>query len=117
MATGNTRDQRFIAVALQVLRIFQEERSTMPLQYAVSFLLVAQQEGLSVSEYAVLGGVSQTVMTRHLLDIGSHTRKREPGLGLVIQRPDPLDNRRHQAFLTSKGRSLLHKIRTQLETF
>ena len=73
-------------------------------------MLVAQEEGLSVSEYAKQAGVGQTTMTRHLLDIGLQTRKREPGLNLVMQRQDPLDLRRHQAFLTDKGRALLTRV-------
>jgi DNA-binding MarR family transcriptional regulator len=73
-------------------------------------MLVAMQEGLGVTDYAERAGVPQTVMTRHLLDIGTHNRRREPGYGLVTQRQDPLDLRKHQTFLMIEGRALLHQI-------
>jgi hypothetical protein len=73
-------------------------------------MLVALDEGRGVIEYAERAGVAQSVMTRNLLDMGSHNRKREKGLGLVMQRMDPLDMRKHQTFLTSEGRALAHKI-------
>jgi hypothetical protein len=82
----------------------------MPLQHAYTFLLVALNEGQGVMEYAEKAGVAQTVMTRQLLDIGSQNRKREPGYGLVMQRLDPLNLRRHQTFLTKEGRALLHEL-------
>lgn len=96
--------------AVALLDVFRSVRATMPLQHAYTFLLVAMEEGLGVLEYAERAGVAQSVMTRHLLDIGLQTRKREPGLGLVIQRPDPLDMRKHQTFLTPAGKALLHKV-------
>jgi hypothetical protein len=49
-------------------------------------------------------------MTCNLVDVGSHNRRREPGYGLVIQRPDPLDVRQHETFLTSEGRELMHEV-------
>src|SRR5437764_79820 len=96
-----SEQKQAIRAAIQMLDAFRAERPTMPLQYAYTFLLVAENEGKTVAEYAGLAGVAQTVMTRHLLDIGSQTRKRKPGLGLVMQRQDPLDLRKHQTFLSS----------------
>jgi DNA-binding MarR family transcriptional regulator len=96
--------------AMQFLDAFKAIRPTMPLQHAYTFMLVALQEGLGVEDYAERAGVAQSVMTRNLLDIGSHNRRREPGYGLVSQRLDPLDMRRRQTFLTPAGRALVHKI-------
>ncbi len=95
---------------MQLFEAFRKVRPTMPLQHAHTFLLVAMNEGEGVSWYAEKAEVPQTVMTRHLLDMGSHTRTREPGLGLVVTRADPADLRKHQTFLTPKGRALLHKL-------
>lgn len=94
---------------LLFLEAFLRLRPTMPLQHAYTIMLVAIEEGLSVSEYAERAGVGQTVMTRHLLDLGLQTRSRDPGLDLVIQRPNPLDLRKHQTFLTAKGRAMVHR--------
>ena len=46
----------------------------MPVQYITSFLLVATDEGLTVTDYAKKAGVSKSVMSRHLLDIGGRSR-------------------------------------------
>jgi DNA-binding MarR family transcriptional regulator len=103
-------DIRAVKNVMTWMDAFRAVRSTMPLQHAYTFLLVAMNEGLSVSDYAERAGVSQTVMTRHLLDIGMQTRSREPGLDLVMQKTDPMDMRKHQSFLTPKGKALLHRI-------
>jgi hypothetical protein len=56
---------------LLALEPFRDIRSTMPLQYVYTFLLVATDEGKGGTEYAQKVGVSPTVMTRHLLDLAT----------------------------------------------
>jgi DNA-binding MarR family transcriptional regulator len=94
---------------------FREIRPTMPLQYVIAFLLVAMDEGLSVSDYAQRAGVSLSVMSRHLLDIGERNRHMEEGFGLITSRQSPLELRRNEIYLTPKGKALLHKIVRQLK--
>lgn len=103
-------DKSALAQAVAVMDLFAELRQTMPLQYVRAFLLVALDEGRGVGEYAEKAGVSMTVMSRHLLDIGDRNRHKEEGFGLVTQRPDPMELRKHQAMLTPKGKALAHKI-------
>jgi DNA-binding MarR family transcriptional regulator len=103
-------DTRAINVALSVLEAFREVRADMPATHIYSFLTVALEEGLGVHEYARRAGIPQTTMTRHLLDLGSMDRKRQPGLGLLAQRMDPADLRKHQTFLTPAGRAVLNKV-------
>lgn len=97
------------------LDAFRTIRPTMPLQYVVAFLLVAMEEGLGVSEYAQRAGVSLSVMSRHLLDIGERNRSMEEGFGLITSRQNPLELRKHEIFLTPKGRTLLHQIHRHLK--
>jgi hypothetical protein len=55
------------ALALhEALKVFCDEtgRDTMPLQYLMSFLLVALEEGKGVNEYAERARVSKSVMSR-----------------------------------------------------
>lgn len=103
-------DKGALAQAMAVVDLFAELRQTMPLQYVRAFLLVALDEGKGVGDYAEKAGVSLSVMSRHLLDIGDRNRHMEEGFGLVTQRPDPLELRKHQAMLTPKGKALAHKI-------
>jgi DNA-binding MarR family transcriptional regulator len=71
---------------------------------------VAEEEGLGVIDYAKRAGVSTSVMSRHLLDIGERDRYMEDGFGLVTYRPNPRELRKHEYFLTDRGRALVHKI-------
>jgi DNA-binding MarR family transcriptional regulator len=89
---------------------FRQHEQTMPLQYLSAFLLVAGEEGLSVSEYARRAHVSISVMSRHLLDIGDRTRLGEEGLGLVTFRVRPENMREHEYLLTPKGKILWQQI-------
>lgn len=95
---------------LAIMDLFVSIRPTMPAQYIRTFLLVAREEGLGVGEYAERAGVSRSVMTRHLLDIGERNRNKEEGFGLVIMKPDVLDLRKHRAFLSDEGKALAHQI-------
>jgi DNA-binding MarR family transcriptional regulator len=92
------------------MEAFRAIRRLMPLQHAYAFLLVALEEGRSVSEYAKRVGVTQAVMTRILFSLGSSSQGRAPGYGLVQQTIDPEDSRRTQTFLTMKGKKFKHEI-------
>jgi DNA-binding MarR family transcriptional regulator len=89
---------------------FRAGRRTMPIQHAYAFLLVALEEGRGVQEYAKRAGVTQAVMTRILFALGSTRQRGKPGYGLVQQTIDTQDARRHQTFLTTKGKALMHEI-------
>lgn len=95
---------------LAALEPFRAIRSTIPLQYVTAFLLAALYEGEGVTELANKAGVSQSVMSRHLLDIGDRNRHMEEGFGLITQRPDPLELRKHQVQLSNKGKALAHRL-------
>jgi DNA-binding MarR family transcriptional regulator len=82
----------------------------MPLQLAFTFLLVVQEEGLGVSEYAQKAGVPQSVMSRHIADLGEHNRRHEKGMELLANKTDILDRRRTQTILTPKGRAVAAQI-------
>lgn len=109
-------DQDFAAAAHAMLRPFTKEvRHDMPLQLVLTFLSVARYPGKSVGDYAEMEGVSKSVMSRHLLDLGERNRKMEPGFGLVGARPHPMELRRHEVFLTPKGRALLQAMARTLD--
>lgn len=112
-----TEEEKAFARSLMLaLEPFRDIRSTMPLQYVYTFLQVACDEGKGVMEYASSAGVSPTVMTRHLLDIGDLNRNREPGFGLVTQERDQTDLRRHQARIAPAGKVLMRRIINALKT-
>ena len=65
------------------LKPFRKVRETMPPQYVTAFLLVAAEENLNVTEYAKRAGTSQSLMTRHLADLGEVNRYHKEGFGLI----------------------------------
>lgn len=117
MATKGLPDaeQKSVRNLLSALEPFRDLRATMPLQYVTAFLLVCHEEGLGVGDYAERAGVSVSVMSRHLLDIGDRNRHMEEGFGLVTYRANPMELRKHEYMLTDKGRAWAHKILRQWE--
>lgn len=103
-------EKEHIRKALAVLDCLTREHPTVPAQALRVFLLVALEEGLSMSEYQEQSGLSQSVTSRYLLDIGDRNRYMQDGFGWITQRMDPLNRRRHQALLTGKGKALAHAI-------
>jgi DNA-binding MarR family transcriptional regulator len=103
-------EQLALRRCLSVVESFRAVRRIMPLQHAYTFLLVAWDEGHSVSEYAKRAGVTQAVMTRILFSLGSSGQGRAPGYGLVQPAIDLEDPRRTQSFLTAKGKVLMREI-------
>lgn len=95
---------------LTVVGLLRAVNPKMTLQQLTALLLVAFEEGQPVTRYANQAGIAQGVMTRHLFDLGEFNRNREPGMGLVEQRPDIQDRRSHLTHLTHKGRALMHNV-------
>ena len=62
--------------ALEDLRTVDK---TLSLHHATALLRVAISEGKSVAELVREAGVAQSVMSRHLLDLGPMDRNRNPG--------------------------------------
>lgn len=122
MVMGGTKPNTFtegqrktLSSFLQAHEPFRNIRQTMPMQYVIAFLLVALDEGQNVRHYAKKSGISASVMSRHLLDLGPQLRDRSPGYGLLQQQPDPMDLREHQYFLAPKGSAVAHSILRALE--
>jgi len=106
-----TEEERAYARALLLaLEPFRNARHAIPLSYVITFLQVAAEKGLSVSDYAAEVGISPTVMTRNLLDVGDRNRHKEAGLGWITQERDRFDLRRNTARVTPSGRTVVRKM-------
>lgn len=109
-------ETRQAAKALRLaLEPFLEANPTIPASYIVSFLAVAEKEGLPVNEYATELGIYKAVMTRHLLDLGERDRRGEEGMNVIEQRRDKKDLRINRSFISEKGAALLSKVRRAWE--
>jgi len=109
-------EKKVLASLLKALKPFRAYRNTMPLQYVTAFLLVATDENQNVSEYAKRAGTSQSLMTRHLADLGAVNRYHEEGFGLVEGYDDIMDRRNRLIRLTAKGQRLVGQIFGSLTT-
>ncbi len=95
---------------LKIFDLFRLERGTMPVSQVCALLRVAIEEGESVSYYTRKANASQSVMSRHLLDLGDALRNNEPGMELLTRRLSPLSARETQYFLSPKGKRMLNVI-------
>ena len=111
-------DERAAARSLRLaLEPFYTMRPNVPLSYLRTFLLIAEEEGLGVNDYAGIGDIAPSVMTRNILDIGTLNRHKEEGLGLVSNDRDPFDLRKHNVRVTAKGRALVRQWVTMLRSY
>lgn len=108
-ASFNRDELNEVRSLFTALGLFRQIRRDMPLQYVITLLLVATEEGKTVTEYARMLGLPASVMSRHLLDIGVRNRKFEEGFGLVSYEPNPANLREHNYYLTEQGRALVHQ--------
>jgi len=108
--TGDIMESGIFKSMLNALKPFRAERKNMPLQYVAAFMHVASEEGLNVTEYAKRAGVSQSLMTRHLQDLGEVNRHHEDGMGFVEADGDLMDRRNSLIRLTAKGKKVAREI-------
>lgn len=94
----------------EALKPFRSLRETMPLQYVTAFLLVATDPDQNVTAYATRAGTSQSLMTRHLADLGHVNRYHEEGFGLVEAYEDIMDRRNKLIRLTPKGKHVVWEM-------
>lgn len=106
-------DRRWIIqVLLWALKPLVNLRGSIPLPYAIVFMLVALDEGKGVTSYARALGIHRWRMSRYLRDIGARARNRGPGLGLVsVEHDGP---RSTKVVLTDKGRAVAADVFRQL---
>ena len=110
----SAEERAYASALLASLEAFLGDDTAMPLQYVLAFLRVVAEEGKGVSEYATAARISNTVMTRHLLDIGDRSRNHEAGMGLVYQKRDLQDLRINRTYATALGKSRFQKMMNAL---
>jgi DNA-binding MarR family transcriptional regulator len=103
-----------IQCLLWALKPLVNLRGSIPLPYAIVFLLVALDEGNGVTYYARALGIHRWRMSRYLRDIGSRNRSGGPGLGLVTVEHDRINPRWSKVVLTDKGRAVAEEVFRQM---
>jgi DNA-binding MarR family transcriptional regulator len=103
-------ERRILDITLRALEPFKAIRDTMPLQYVTAFLHVARDEGHNIAWYADKVGISQSLMSRHMADLGDVDRYHNEGFGLIEQFNDPYDKRFRLLRLSPKGWGIANQI-------
>jgi hypothetical protein len=104
---ASQNDVRLMRAFYKALKPFYGVRRDMMLPYVQTFTLVAMEPGLCSAEYAQRADVSQTVMTRYLIDISDRMSLMGPGCGLLTRTEE--DGQKKYS-LTEKGQELAHEM-------
>lgn len=102
-----------VPALINVLQHAHAVQHGMPISYLIAFLLVAQEEGLGVNEYARRAGIRPFQMSRIMSKIGSmgHLNYRNmPAYGWIKSEPAPGNAKR--LTLTHRGIKFLSEIST-----
>jgi DNA-binding MarR family transcriptional regulator len=80
------------------------------IQQLLTLLVIAQHEGEPIGAYQKRLGVSSSVVSAHILELGPKKRSGAPGLGLVQVSLNPAYMREHLVTLTLQGRELVKRV-------
>ena len=113
MAPGVRHDEIF--TLMHVLEEFRKLDPDLPIQYALSFLTLAQNEGMSMRELAERLGIAQSSASRNVAALSKWHSFGKPGLDLVQAEEDPRERRRKIISLTPKGHELIATLREMMQ--
>lgn len=100
-----------IATVIRVLEEFRRFDPDMPIQYALSFLTIAEHEGLSMGELAQRLDIAQSSASRNIAALSRWHSFGKAGHDLVEAMEDPRERRRKIVSLTQAGHRLVAAIR------
>jgi DNA-binding MarR family transcriptional regulator len=96
-----------ITLVVRVLEEFRRLDPDLPIQYALSFLTIAQHEGMSMGELAQHLGIAQSSASRNIAALSKWHSFGKAGHDLVEAHEDPRERRRKLVQLTPKGQRLV----------
>jgi len=103
-----------ITTLMRVLEEFRKLDPDLPIQYALSFLTLAENEGMSMRELAERLGIAQSSASRNVAALSKWHSFGKPGLDLVQAEEDPRERRRKIISLTPKGHELIATLRDMM---
>ncbi|MEM6812256.1 MAG: helix-turn-helix domain-containing protein [Pseudomonadota bacterium] len=84
-----------------------------PIQWALVFLTIADNEGAALKDISEETGISMSVMSRTIGALSNARRMGKP-YGIILVKSAKDDRRRKELFLSAKGKRLLDKIKKAL---
>lgn len=100
-----------VTTVVHVLEAFRKLDPDLPIQYALSFMTIAQSEGISIGELAERLGIAQSSASRNVAALSKWHSFGKAGLDLVQAQEDPRERRRKIVTLTDQGRAFLEELR------
>lgn len=100
---------------MRALEVFRELDPDMPIQYALSFLTLARNPGLSIRDLSERLGIAQSSASRNVAALSEWHSFRKPGHGLIQANEDPRERRRKIVTLTRNGEALLARLEAVME--
>lgn len=91
---------------VRVLEALRTLDPDLPIQYALSFLTIAQNEGLSIRDLSERLGIAQSSASRNVAALSKWHSFGKAGHDLVQAEEDPRERRRKIITLTDRGRDL-----------
>lgn len=94
----------------------QNSRKELPVQVLLTFLTIANNNGITMREAAKEMDVEQSTVSRNVKDLdvylidGGEGIKVKKGCGLVYRAPNEYNRREYSLFLTFNGTSLVNYI-------
>lgn len=95
---------------VRVLEALRTLDPDLPIQYALSFLTIAQNEGLSIRELSERLGIAQSSASRNVAALSKWHSFGKAGHDLVQAEEDPRERRRKIITLTDRGRELAAQL-------
>ena len=95
---------------VQLLEQLRELFPDLPIQTISVFLIIAMKPGMYQRDLLKLLDISQAGVSRNVMALGEVNRHGKPGLGLVVQKKDPFDNRQVMLTLTASGKALAERV-------
>ncbi len=94
----------------RLLEAFRRLDPDLPMQYALSFMTIAQSDGISVGELAERLGIAQSSASRNVAALSRWHSFGKAGLNLVQAQEDPRERRRKLVTLTDEGHAFLAEL-------
>jgi DNA-binding MarR family transcriptional regulator len=104
-------ERRACAVLFAAVWTFSRARKRMTLSHMTTFINIATEQGLTVSELATRCGMNGDVISKHLRELGAINRRHGTGLGwvTVVQQVHG-DRRERRVILTHRGYTFARKV-------
>lgn len=107
-------DKDSIEIYMKFVEMFRDMDAEIPLTTVGVFLVVVQNEHMTMKDMAKILGISQASCSRNVAYLAQYHRLNKPGLNLLVTREDPEERRRKIVSLTQKGKRVVERMQSMV---